>query len=680
MPNRLAKETSPYLLQHKDNPVDWYPWGEEALEEAKRTGKPIFLSIGYSACHWCHVMERESFEDPGTAAVLNDRFVSVKVDREERPDLDAIYMEAVQAMSGHGGWPMSVFLTPEGVPFFGGTYFPPEPRHGLPSFRRLAANVADAFRDRRDEVRANADRVRERISQTVVLSREEEIRGDIPEKGARNLATSFDPKNGGFGGAPKFPQPMNLDFLLRHWRRTNDEGAARMVQETLERMARGGIYDQIGGGFHRYSVDPFWLVPHFEKMLYDNALLARLYLHVYHASGRPLFRKVAEETLDYVMREMTDRSGGFYSTEDADSEGVEGKFFVWTPADVNAVLGEEEGNLFSLAYGITEEGNFEGKSIPNRLGHGDDELAARAGTPREDLLARLARCREKLYEVRETRVKPGLDHKVLTAWNGLIIAALADGARILGSREYLEAATRGAAFLEREMMREGRLLRTWKDGNASLAGYLEDYAYVADGLLALYQATFDPKWFRLAKGFADVMLDCFADTAEGGFFDTADDHEKLITRPKGVQDNATPSGNAMAARVLLQIHAYTGDDRYGAPARKAIASMQELMERHPAAFGQWLGALEFLLAPPREVALVGRPGGADTEAMVAAAFGQYNPNQVVAFGDPSEKDPAVPLLRGRHMVDDTASAYICTGQTCAAPITDPEKLAMELGR
>jgi uncharacterized protein YyaL (SSP411 family) len=675
VPNRLARETSPYLLQHKDNPVDWYPWGAEALERARREGKPIFLSVGYSACHWCHVMERESFENGETARLLNERFVSIKVDREERPDLDAIYMESVQAMTGSGGWPLTVFLTPDARPFFGGTYFPPEERHGLPSFRRVLLGVSDAFRSEMGEVEERANRLADRLRRGVPLAGGE-ILPVTAERAAEGLARGFDERNGGFGGAPKFPQPMNLDFLLRHARRTGNPEARRMAIVTLERMARGGIHDHLGGGFHRYSTDPFWLVPHFEKMLYDNALLARLHLHAYQAAARPFFRSVARRTLDYMLREMTGPEGELATSQDADSEGGEGTFFLWTREEIVRALGEAEGNLFALAYGASERGNFEGRNILNRLGDAG-ELASRAGLSPEEMEAALEGSRLRLFAAREKRPRPARDGKAIAAWNGLALAALADAARVLDDARYREAAVRVASFIDRRLMKNGGLFRVGAGGVASIPGFLEDHACAAEGLLALYEATFDERWFRLARSLADAILERFADD-EGGFFDAGDGHEALIARPKNVQDNATPSGNASAARVLLRLAAYGAGDRYAAPARRALGSMRNLMERHPGAFGHWLGTLEFALATPLQVAILGARGAHDTEALVTAAFAEYAPHRVAAAHDPREGDSAIPFLERKAMVDGAATAYLCRSFACGAPITNPEKLATDL--
>jgi hypothetical protein len=680
MPNRLIDETSPYLLQHAHNPVDWYPWGDEALDKADAEGKPIFLSIGYSACHWCHVMEGESFEDDATAEILNGHFVSIKVDREERPDLDRIYMSAVQALTGRGGWPMSVFLTPDGKPFYGGTYFPPAPRFGMPSFQQLLRTVADAWENRRGELLKGSERVVRSIErQMAVGAADQALERPTLAQAFQNLRRDFDEVNGGWGGAPKFPQPMVLEFLLRHYHLTGDAESLRIVTETLEAMARGGMYDQLGGGFHRYSVDDHWLVPHFEKMLYDNAQLARVYLHAWQVTGKPFFRTITEEILDYVVREMTyvgpganDQqilraqdlpsssspagTAGFYSTQDADSEGEEGKFFVWASDEIREVLGDEAG-AFMAAYGVERGGNWEGKSILEFVGDMDQRAA-------------LAEARRKLFEAREKRVHPGRDEKVLTSWNGLMLAAFAEAARILDRQDYREVAERNADLLLRELRQEnGRLLRTWKNGEAKLNGYLEDYAYLTEGLLELYQTTFEPRWFVAAQELAEAMIAHFRDPG-GAFYDTSDDHEALITRPRDLQDNATPSGNAMAVTAMLKLAGFTNDARYLDIAHRALAQMQSMMAQYPLGFGQWLQALSYALAEPQEVAIVGVPDAPDTQALLSVVRTAYRPFQVVALGAPGTSTPAVPLLQHRDLLDGQAAAYVCRNLTCRAPVTD----------
>ncbi len=663
MPNHLANETSPYLLQHADNPVDWYPWGEEALRKAKAEDKPIFLSIGYSACHWCHVMAHESFEDPDIAAVMNEHFVNIKVDREQRPDLDRIYMSAVQALTGRGGWPMSVFLTPEGQPFYGGTYFPPQSRYGMPAFPEVLLAVADAWRNRRQELLEGSGQLTAAIARQMAAGPqggEATLRPETVESAFQNMQRAFDRTHGGWGGAPKFPQPMALEFLLRYHHTTGAHRALDMVTQTLDAMARGGMYDQIGGGFHRYSVDERWLVPHFEKMLYDNAQLARVYLHAWQVTGEPFYRTIAEETLDYVAREMVDPAGGFYSTQDADSEGEEGKFFVWTPDEIHQVLGDEA-DRFMEAYGVTEGGNFEGKNILELKGGLEDRES-------------LAPARRALFEAREARVHPGRDDKVLASWNGLMLAAFAEAARALDRDDYRGIAERNADFLLSELRTaDGRLVHTWKDGRAAFNGYLEDYAHLIEGLIELYQTTFAPRWIGAARELADTMIEHFS-ASDGGFFDTSDDHEALIVRPRELQDNAVPSGNAMAAFGLLRLGGLALEPRYLELARASLGSMQDLLAQHPLGFGQWLIGLDYALSRPREVALVGEPGAPDTRALVEVACGGYRPHQVVALGAADGAPPAVPLLENRERVDGRATAYVCVDFACRAPVTEPEAL------
>ena len=677
MPNRLIDETSPYLLQHAGNPVDWYPWGEEALQKSRDEDKPIFLSIGYSACHWCHVMAHESFEDERTAAILNRHFVNVKVDREERPDLDQIYMSAVQALTGSGGWPMSVFLTPDGHPFYGGTYFPPQPRYGMPSFAQVLDAIDDAWQNRRDELMASGQKLVAAIQRQGQMdaqsaSQHTELSQDTLHSAFRALLQSFDRANGGWGQAPKFPQPMILEFLLRYHHSTGNTKALDMVTQTLEAMARGGMYDQIGGGFHRYSVDDHWLVPHFEKMLYDNSQLARVYLHAWQVTGNEFFRTITEEILDYVMREMTDPAGGFYSTQDADSEGEEGKFFVWTPDEIREVLGDEA-DIFMAAYGVTRHGNFEGKNILEFVGDMEQRPT-------------LAEARRRLLEAREKRVHPGRDDKVLTSWNGLMLAAFAEAARALDRDDYRLVAESNADFLLSELRQEsGRLLRTWKSnpeqgegpGEAKLNGYLEDHSYLIEGLLELYQTTFEPRWFVAAQELAETMIEHYQ-SPDGGFFDTSDDHETLITRPRDLQDNASPSGNAMAATTLLKLAGFTNDLRYVDIAHQALAQMQPMLAQYPLGFGQWLQALSFTLSQPGEIAIIGEPEAADTQALLDAARDGYRPFQVVALNVPGTQPPAVPLLQDRGLVQGQATAYVCRAFACQAPITEPDALASTL--
>ncbi|HLZ32228.1 MAG TPA: thioredoxin domain-containing protein [Chloroflexota bacterium] len=678
VPNRLAGETSPYLLQHAHNPVDWYPWGPEALARAQAEDKPICLSIGYSACHWCHVMERESFEDPRTAAVMNSAFINIKVDREERPDLDGIYMQAVQSMTGSGGWPMTVFLMPDGTPFYGGTYYPPDDRPTMPSFTRVLGAIADAWQNRRDDVVKTALQLREHLAQPTLhssTSADTALDPGILEAAGRGLAAQHDPEFGGFGGAPKFPQPMALEFLLRYAQRSGDDAARDVAVHGLEHMAQGGIYDHLGGGFHRYSTDAEWLVPHFEKMLYDNAQLARVYLMGYQATGNASFRAVAEQVIEYVLRDMTDPSGGFYSTEDADSEGEEGAFYVWRPAELRDLLGEEDARLFGAFYDVKAPGNFEGRASILHVDYTPAEVAPRLGVAEAELRRALDRGRMVLFEARSKRIRPARDEKVLAAWNGMMLRALAEAARVLGRRDFLDAALNNAHFLLSTMRAPtGSMYRTWKPGHdARLNGYLEDQANVADGLVALYEATFDLRWLESAVMLADIILARFADPENGGFFDTSDEHETLISRPKDVFDNATPSGNTVAADVLLRLGLLTGKDQYARAAREVLTLLREPMARYPLGFARGLNALDFLLGRPKEVAVVGRHGAADTEAMLRVVFEPFLPNKVVAGSAPGN-GAAIPLLEGRELHDEKATAYVCEHYVCQAPTTNPEEL------
>jgi uncharacterized protein YyaL (SSP411 family) len=642
MANRLAQETSPYLLQHKDNPVDWHPWGEEALRRAMEEDKPILLSIGYSACHWCHVMERESFEDQETARLMNERFVCIKLDREERPDLDSIYMEACQAMTGQGGWPLNVFLTPEQVPFYAGTYFPPEPRQGMPSWKQLLGAVAQAWDERREEIRAGGAQIAERLRGGALLRPSNQVieEGALTAAVAR-LREAYDPIHGGFGGAPKFPPASALEFLLRR-------GETDMTAHTLRAMASGGMYDQVGGGFARYSVDNRWLVPHFEKMLYDNALLARAYLHGWQVTGEGLFRQVCEETLDWALHEMRGPEGGFYSALDADSEGEEGRFYVWSLTELRELAGEEAAGWF----GATERGNFEGRNI----------LVRGEGEP-----ARLGEWKKALYEARSKRVWPGLDDKRLTAWNALMISALAEAGAVLERPDYLDAARACARFV-RDELRDGeeRLLRSWKDGRAKLNAYLEDHAFLLDALITLYEASFEPEWFGAARELADATIERFADEENGGFFETSSDHEQLVARRKDLEDHPIPAGNSSAAYALLRLAALTGEHEYEQRAVSVLRLLHELAPRHPQAFGHLLQALDFHLARTREVALVGE----ETAELERVVRGRFRPHLVLAGGAAD----GVPLLQGREPVEGRAAAYVCENFACKMPVTEPGEL------
>ncbi len=681
MPNRLSEESSPYLRQHAENPVDWYPWGEEAFERARSEDRPVLLSIGYSACHWCHVMAHESFEDDETARLMNRHFINVKVDREERPDVDSLYMTAVQSMTGRGGWPMTVFLTPGGEPFYGGTYFPPEARHGLPSFRDVLRGIEQAYRERREEVAGSASRLRAALEDSTRLTAPRaQLDATLLDQAWRRLAEQYDPRHGGFGSAPKFPQPMTVEFLLRHHHRTGQAEALEMAEHTLLRMARGGVYDQVGGGFHRYSVDARWLVPHFEKMLYDNGLLARLYLHGFQATGNPELRRVAVEILDYVHREMTAPEGGFYSAQDADSEGEEGRFYVWTPDEVDGILGPDDGPLFRRYYDITEAGNFEGKSIPH-VDHDLADVAERAEVTVERLRDVLERGRKALYRERAKRVWPGRDDKVLTSWNAMMLQTLAVAARVIGREEDRDAAVRNAEFLLRELRPDGRLKRTWRDGVAKIDAFLEDHALLADALISLYEATFDPRWVDAARELGDEVLERFWDEEEGAFFDTAEGGEALVVRPRDVDDNATPSGNSAATLMLLRLSVFTGEPRYERVAGRVLRSMGGLLERAPHAFGHLLAALDFHMATPEEVAIAGDPDAADTRALLDVVRERYRPNTILALRSADQQpavEEAIPLLAGREPVDGMAAAYVCRRYTCRRPVTDPAALREEL--
>ena len=696
--NRLARETSPYLRQHAHNPVDWYPWGEEALQRARAEDRPIFLSIGYSSCHWCHVMERESFENERIAALMNERFVSIKVDREERPDLDEIYMAATQLLSRQGGWPNSVFLTPDLKPFFAGTYFPPDARYGRPGFPEILVAMADAYRDKRDdvarvgeEVAENIRRMSERTASTELLTT------SLLNRAFGDLAGKFDGAEGGFGGAPNFPHSMDISFLLRYHRSTGNIEALRMAVLSLDKMARGGIHDQVGGGFHRYSVDDKWLVPHFEKMLYDNALLACSYVEGAQAvAGLPQssalpaggdataasFRDVARSTLDWVLREMVSPEGGFFSALDADSEGEEGKYYVWTPQEIEAVVGEQESALFGGVYGVSSGGNFEhGKSIlhlPRSIAEAAEELR----TEESDLKLRIVSARAKLLRARESRVRPGLDDKILVDWNGLMISAMAIASRILDEPKYAEAASRAARMILDRMRRDdGRLLHSYREGEARHDAYLTDYANLLASLVDLYEATFDPIWVQEAGALADLMKDLFWDPERSGFFLTARDHEPLIARTRESNDGATPAGVSTAALALPRLAALTGDDGLGKLAEDLLRLYRDSLERFPTAFGMMLCALDQHLAGPRQVVLAGRRDDPRLRPFHLALRASYQPNTLVALADPSDKKAAatIPLLRDKRPVGDEPAAYLCERGTCKPPVTSADALRELLG-
>jgi len=722
MPNHLATESSPYLLQHQNNPVDWHPWGPEAIERSKREDKPIFLSIGYSACHWCHVMEHESFENEPIARYLNEHFISIKVDREERPDLDQIYMNAVQMMTGRGGWPMSVFLTPDLKPFFGGTYWPPTPRMGMPGFEQVLVAVNDAWRHRREPLLQQADELTGHL-QSAGESGEQSSALPLPlgeagtarsvvdegippdqatqllDNASRTLQRSFDHQHGGFGSAPKFPHSMDLQLLLRLWKRQPSQNLLDMVTLTLDKMAAGGIYDHLAGGFARYSVDERWLVPHFEKMLYDNALLTSAYLDAYLVTREERFARVARETCDYILTYMTDPAGGFHSTEDADSEGEEGKFYVWTPAEIKSVLGPvgnalrgvppDAGERFCYVYDVSEAGNFEhGKSILN-LPKTIEQCAALKGWNLDELHSELAASRKKLLAIRDQRIRPGKDDKILVSWNALMIDALANASIALQEPKYLAAAEKAAEFILRQMSTgNGRLLHTWRHGKAKLDAYLDDYAYLANALVTLYEATFDEFWIHVAGGLADVVLQHFEDKSGGGFFFTADDHEQLIARNKDLHDASVPSGNAMAATALIRLGNLSGRSEYLEAAGRTLTVVLPIIERLPTASGQMLIALDMWLGPMKELVLIGGNNEAENQTLRGLLQNGFRPYCSHA-SRPARPDSAgvagqsawlEPLFAGRTAIDNQPTLYICQKFTCQAPITGLAQIQAALAK
>jgi uncharacterized protein YyaL (SSP411 family) len=647
--NYLAGSTSPYLRLHAGNPVDWRPWGPEALALARAEDKPILLSVGYAACHWCHVMAHESFEDPDTARLINERFVAIKVDREERPDLDAIYMKAVQAISGSGGWPMTVFLTPDARPYYGGTYFPPQDSHGLPSFTRVLLAASDAYRTRRDEVQGAVAQIVAALGPAP--SAHADLSQALLERAANVLVGEFDASTGGFGPAPRFPQSMALEFLLPRQR--------GVVERSLEAMARGGIYDQVGGGFHRYSVDAQWLVPHFEKMLYDNALLSRLYLHAYQATRRPLYRRIVEETLDYVLRDLTGPGGGFYASQDADSEGEEGKYYTWRWEEL-AALGVAD------YFGAVPEGNFEGKSI----------LSVPAG-PMDQLPEAVTEGRRQLFARRQERVSPRTDEKGLAGWNGLMLRSLAEAGASLARTDYLDAATRAAGWLLSSLRRpDGRLLRC---AGSDTPGFLEDHAALGLGLLSVYEATGEESWLREAIALANAAIALFWDEAAGVFFDTGSDAEALIVRPREVQDNAVPSGNSLMCDLLLRLAAVLGNEGYQRVSEAALGANVGYAVRYPLAFGHLLVAADFAVADPVEIAVIGAPGDASTEALLRGVHAVYLPYRVLAVGDPASPIAGLgPLLADRSLLGGRPTAYVCRRRVCLPPIADAGELVSTL--
>lgn len=683
--NRLINETSPYLLQHAHNPVDWYPWCKEAFEEAEKQDKPVLLSIGYSACHWCHVMERESFENVNIAKLMNDNFICVKVDREERPDLDHIYMNAVQLMTRHGGWPMTVFLFPDGRPFFGGTYFPPQDRYNMPGFPKVLTAIANAYQNPSERSRldqAGTEVLEEIESMNNFVPTDSPLSIEILRKAYHNLATNFDSRNGGFGRAPKFPQPMNLSFLLKTFARSKEQKTLEMVELTLDKMARGGIYDHLAGGFARYSTDEKWLVPHFEKMLYDNALLSQVYLHAYQVTQNQYYKQITEEILDWVVAEMTDPKGGFYSTLDADSEGEEGKFYVWEKEEIEKILGNDA-KQFIEYYGVTKHGNFEERNIlfiDFPVKEMEERVSKLCSIKVEDLRESLASSRKRLREIRAKRVWPGLDDKILTAWTAMMLKSFAEASQILKRDDYKTVAIKAADFLLTYNSINGRLLRSYKNDQARFNAYQEDYAYFIDALISLYEATFQTKWLIEARRLTDIMIDQFWDDEEGGFFFTSKDHEELITRSKEFTDNATPSGNSVAVDSLLKLQHIFNDERYGKIAERVLNLLGKAVERFPGGFGHMLGALDFHLSQAKEIVVVGEIEANDTKALVDAIYQNHLPNKIVLVVDPSDNESVklFPLVANRSMINGKATAYVCENFTCKEPVTKADELIKQL--
>ena len=668
--NRLIHETSPYLLQHAHNPVDWYPWSEEAFEKAKKENKPVLLSIGYSACHWCHVMERESFENEKIAALMNELFVNIKVDREERPDLDEIYMNAVQMLTGRGGWPMTMFLTPEGKPFYGGTYFPPEDRQGMPGFPRILQGVAQAYRERPADVEKSVAQILETLHHMAESQpSEKDFAPGIIAESCEKIARAYDSENGGLGQAPKFPNPGVYELFLRYYSESGDERYLTMVAQTLSKMAQGGIYDHVGGGFHRYSVDAKWLVPHFEKMLYDNAQLLRIYSQAYVITREPLYKTVVEESARYLLREMHQPEGGFYSTQDADSEGEEGKFFVWTLAEIDALLGAEDGEVFARMYDVTEEGNFEEKNILHPI-LTVDQASKFFRKEKSEIEALIARTKEKLFTAREKRIKPFRDEKIIAAWNGLLLSGLAEAIKITGASSCLEASRRTVEFIFGRMFRDGYLLHVYKDGQAKLRGYLDDYAFVALGLLDLYEVLLDRSLIDRAMELADIMLREFWDERGGGLFYTGKSHQPLISRAKPVFDASIPSGNAIAAQLLLRLYHLVGVEDYHTRAETILRSYYDAMVSQPFGFAHMLCALDQYLHPAKEIVIVGERSDARTTDLIKEIHSLYLPNKAVQIFAPGESlEKVSPLMVGKQQIDGRPTAYVCQNFTCSAPVT-----------
>jgi uncharacterized protein YyaL (SSP411 family) len=668
MTNRLINETSPYLLQHANNPVDWFPWGPEAFTKASEENKPVLVSIGYAACHWCHVMEHESFENEAIAGKMNDLFVNIKVDREERPDIDSIYMQALMTMQGQGGWPLNMFLTPDGRPFYGGTYFPHNNRGRMPSWPHVLDSVSDAFHNRQDMVEQNARSLTETIQASAAAeSPDEPVSTEVADDAYRSLATIFDSENGGFGGAPKFPSTMPQEFLMRYYLRTGEPHALEMVVHSLTLMAAGGIYDHLAGGFARYSTDDHWLAPHFEKMLYDNALLASAYLQAYQVTGESRFRQVCEETLDYLIAGLRHANGGFFSSQDADSEGVEGKYYVWTADEIDLVLTRDDAALLKAELGVDDGPNFEGKSILFR------PLATQPDHQR------LSYLKAELLKARCLRIPPATDDKVLTSWNALAIRTLSEAGAVLDQPRFRDAAALTAGLILQVMCPEGRLLRTWKDGKAHLLGYLEDYAHLVNALVSLHEATFEHAWLHAARDFTDKMLVLFWDEAAECFYDVGTDHERLIVRPRDQFDNAVPSGSSSAAEALFRMGVICGDARYTQTAERLLRGQVPVLPRAALGLGNWLKVVELYLATPAEIVIIGDPGADDTRALLRTLYANYRPNLTIVGQKPSEIAPFTsPLFDRRDQIGSGATAYVCSDYRCNLPTADPNVLADQL--
>jgi hypothetical protein len=689
--NSLINETSPYLLQHAHNPVNWYPWGQDALDKAKAEDKPIFLSIGYSSCHWCHVMEHESFEDEEVAALLNKHFIAIKVDREERPDIDEIYMAAVVAMTGQGGWPMSVFITPELKPFFGGTYYPKEDKFGRPGFMRILSTMADAWQNKREQITTSASEITRIMNErlNMEMGGTDEPKPEILTNAVNQLASSFDALYGGFNPAPKFPSSPSIAIILREYQRTRNAEHLKMATVTLDKMAQGGMYDHLGGGFSRYSTDDEWLVPHFEKMLYDNAQLAQIYLEAYQVTKNPYYKKVVEETFTYILRDMRDERGGFHSSEDADSEGEEGKFYVWDKSEIDAILGKADAKIFNTYYNVRENGNFpspEHYHANKNILHtpiSDEAVAKILEISVEELNAELPKLEQKVLEVRGKRVRPGLDDKVLTSWNALMITAFAQGYQVLGDTQYRDAAVEAADFLLSDMIKDGQLLRTHRNGVSHLPAYLEDYAYTVVAFLDVYESTFDIKWIKAADELTKSMVEKFWDVEAKAFYNTSDDHHNILVRSRNSQDGATPSGNSMATYGLLRLAKFTDNADYYEIARTIMIDNQPFLEKHSQGFMKLMTAVDFYLHAPKEVAIVGPLDSPDVAELLSTVQTNFVPNKVVAHIDPAaanakEAEEYLPLLYAKSMIDGKATAYVCKNFACKQPVNTSDELLEQL--